>query len=430
MLGMDNKASYPIGGDWSMIAAQLPAGWRELAVEMNVVYTGFPAHMGTKVTDVEQVLRPVLYQVATNSSLAVAVSAAAAAGIIEMSAVGLHKRMRTVGPYLAELVARMTEAESTFAPERWAGYDPITVDGSSVSRPGAEGTTARVHYALRLSSLRPVQLEVTDDKGGETFRRFDAEAGQLWIADRGYANPPGIAAIKNEGADVLVRYNRGSLPLFNVGGNPLDVQVKLAKLKRPGVAREWYAEVHPQGGKAIVGRLCALLLPPDKAEEARQRARREQGASVTKETLAAAQYVVVFTTVPRTRLTADLIMELYRLRWQIELHIKRDKSIAGLDRLPNFRNDTIYSWICAKLLLTQIARKLATSNVAIPPSAVGKYFLDGHGNAEARARGHHPLKGPHPRRALAPHDSALAVRHRRTHPNLRTATSCRSAGLS
>ena len=127
------------------------------------------------------------------------------------------------------------------------------------------------------------------------------------------------------------------------------------KIKRPGIAREWYAEVHPQSGKAIVGRLCALLLPPDKAEEARQRARREQGRSVTEETLAAAQYVVVFTTVPSARLTAALVMELYGLRRQIELHIKRDKSIAGLDRLPNFRSDTVYSWICAKLLLTQIA---------------------------------------------------------------------------
>ena len=395
---------------------------------MGVVYTKFPVHMGTKVTDVEQVLRPVLYQVATNSSLAVTVSTAAAAGIIEMSAVGLHKRMRTIGPYLAQLVARMTAAEATFAPEQWAGYDPIAVDGSSVSRPGAEGTTARVHYALRLSTLQPVQIEVTDDKGGETFRNFDAGAGQLWIADRCYANPPGIAAIKDEGADVLVRYNRGSLPLYDIGGKLIDVQKKLTKLKQPGVAREWYAEVRPRGGKAIVGRLCALLLPPDKAKEARQRARREQGAFVTEETLAAAAYVVVFTTAPRSRLTADLVMELYRLRWQIELHIKRDKSIAGLDRLPNFRNDTVYSWICAKLLLTQIARKLATSKVSTPPFVAGTCFLDGH--AETRARRHHAIKGPHRRRTLAAHDSALAVRHRRAHPNLREATSRRPVGLS
>jgi hypothetical protein len=425
MLGMEQTTGEQIAGDWTMIAAQLPPGWRELAVEMGLVYRGYPVHMGTKVTDIEQVLRPMLYQVATNSSLAVAVSMAAAGEVIKMSAVGLHKRWRTIGPYLAQLVALMSDTQATFAPENWAGYEPVVVDGSSVSRPGAEGTTARVHYALRLDTLRPVQLEVTDDKGGETFRRFDAEPGQLWMGDRVYANPPGIASIKGAGADVLVRYNRGSLPLFNIDGKPLDVQKKLTTLKRPGVAREWYAEVRPHGGKAIVGRLCALLLPPDKAEEARRRVRREQGASVTEETLAAAQYVIVFTTVPSKRLTADLVMELYRLRWQIELHIKRDKSIASLDRLPNFRKDTIYSWICAKLLLTQVARKLAASNVAIPPSGAG--FL---GRPEERARSAHPIKRPHRRRTLAADDDLVAIRNRRPDTHRREEPARSSVGVS
>jgi hypothetical protein len=425
MLGMGDIASSKAAGDWPMIEAQLPQGWRELAVEMGLVYTGFPSHMGTKVTDIEQVLRPVLYQVATNSSLAVTVSTAAAAGIVEISAVALHKRMRTIGPYLARLLGLMTDAETTFAPERWAGYDPVIVDGSAVCRPGAEGTTARVHYALRLDTLRPVQLEVTDDKGGETFRRFDAERGQLWMGDRCYANPPGIAAITEPGADVLVRYNRGTLPLFNIDGRALDVQSKLARLKKPGVGREWYAEVRPRGGKPIVGRLCAVLLPPDKAEEARQRVRREQGAAATEESLTFAQYVVVFTTVPRKRLTVDLVMELYRLRWQVELHIKRDKSIAGLDRLPNFRTDTVYSWLCAKLLLTQIARKLAASNVAISPCGAG--ILGRH--AEKRARSPYARTRPHRRRALAGHDPALAVRHRRPRPDQHQPAPTRVADL-
>jgi len=428
MLGMDDKTTDVMAGDWPMIAAQLPPRWQELAVEMGLVYTGFPAHMGTKVEDAAQLLRPVLYQVATNSSLAVTVATCAAAGIIEMSAVALHKRMRTIGPYLAQLLALMTDAESTFAAERWAGYDPVIVDGSSVSRPGAEGTTARVHYALHLSTLRPVQLEVTDEKGGETFRRFNAEAGQLWIGDRGYANPPGIAATKAKGADVLVRYNRGSLPLFGINGQPLDVQKMLARLKHPGRARDWYAEVHTSDGKVIAGRLCALLLPPDKAEEARERARREQGASVTQETLAAAPYVVVFTTVPRTRLTAALVLELYALRWQVELHIKRDKSIAGLDHLPNFRPDTIYSWLCAKLLLTQIARKLAAPNVAIPPSAAVNWFVGGS-RPEGGACHCHAVKGANRRRALAPHESALALCGRRSHSHRRPMSAGCAPGL-
>lgn len=140
-------------------------------------------------------------------------------------------------------------------------------------------------------------------------------------------------------------------------------------MKTPDVPREWAAWVHPQSGERIRGRLCVVRLPLDKVEEARARLRREQGADVSAESLEMANFVAVFTTVPRERLSIDRVLELYALRWQVELCIKRDKSIAGLDRLPNFRDDTIRSWILAKMLLTQIARKIATPAVAIPPCA-------------------------------------------------------------
>jgi hypothetical protein len=80
---------------------------------------------------------------------------AAAAGVIEMSAAGLHKRMRTIGPYLARLVTLMTDAEVAFAAERWSGYDVVIVDGSSESRPAAEGATARVHHAATFDAVVP-----------------------------------------------------------------------------------------------------------------------------------------------------------------------------------------------------------------------------------------------------------------------------------
>jgi hypothetical protein len=252
------------------------------------------------------------------------------------------------------------------------GYDIRVVDATVVSRPGSKGTTARVHYAVRLTNLQPIYEEVTDETGGETFRRFAPVAGpaQLWIGDRGYAGPPGIAAMVAAGADVLVRWNRGSLPLYDAQGEVLDVGAKLARLARFGRGREWAAWVRPKDGPAIRGRLCAVRLPPNKAEEARDRARREQGAQVTTETLEMAEFVVVFTTVPKNVLIAEQILELYRLRWQVELSIKRDKSIAGLDRLPNYRDDTIRSWILAKLLLTQVARKISTPEVCVPPCAI------------------------------------------------------------
>ena len=363
------RSHTELAGDWPMIESQLPPNWRELAATHGVSPKKQQAHLGTKVKDVVVPLRMVLHHVATNTSLKTTAAIAAAAGLIDMSAVALHLWMRRFAPFLSALLAALTDTARDFAATRWAGYEMVIVDASTVTRPGSKGTTVRVHYALRLTDLKIVEVEVTDEKGGETFKRFTRimKPGQLWIGDRGYANPPGIAAIMKKGADVLVRVNRGALPLYDIYGSLLDVREKLSRL-RLGVPREWAACVHPEGQKPIRGRLCAVRLPPDKAAEARTRLKREQGADLTPESLEMAEFVVLFTTVPKHRLVTDQIMELYGLRWQLELSIKRDKSIAGLDRLPNFRDDTIRSWILAKLLLTQIARKIATPEMAnVPP---------------------------------------------------------------
>jgi hypothetical protein len=373
MLGMDNTGTS--SGEWKIVEAQFPAHWPDMAEQHGLVPAEVPAQLGAKVTDIRVPIRTVLYRVGTNCSLKTAAASAFAGEVIDVSPVAVHLWERKLGPLFADMVADMAGTELTFAAERWAGYDIVIVDASTVSRPGAKGTTARVHYALRLTTLRPVYVEVTDDKGGETFRRFDPQAGELWMGDRAYANPPGVAFVKASEAEVLVRYNRGSLPLYDINSKRLDVLAKLAKLRKPGRVHEWAAWVHADGCEPILGRLIAVRLPEDKAQEARKRLRREQGDEVTAESLAMASFVVVFTTVPKNKLSAELVLELYGLRWQIELHIKRDKSIAGLDRLPNRRPDTVYTWICAKLLLVQVARKMASSKMAIPPCGLWSQLL-------------------------------------------------------
>ena len=355
---------------WEMVVSQLPSSWREKAETYRLFPKKFPEHMGTKFTDVERPLRLVLHQAGNDVSLKVTTAAAAAAGIVDVSHVALHKWMVKVGPYLADLCSHLANDNAIFAAERWAGYEVMVADATALCCPGAEGTTARVHYVVRLSDLHPTEIQVTDHKGGETYRRFEAVDDQLWIGDRCYANPPGVAFIKDSGAEALVRYNFGSLPLYDEAGRVLDVRRKLAALKQPGAMADWAAWVRPQDGEPIRGRLCAVRLPKDKERRARERIRREHGRSATPQMLATAKYVVVFTTVPGSRLSTAQVLELYRLRWQVELFIKRDKSIGGLDALRNYKPETIYSWICAKILLLLIARKIASEQVVIPPCAV------------------------------------------------------------
>jgi hypothetical protein len=107
----------------------------------------------------------------------------------------------------------MVGAHGVFSAMQWSGYDIILADGTVVTRPGAKGTTARVLYALRLSDMTLLKCLVTDEHGSESLRVFEVRTGQLWICDRFYSNPPDIAWVVDAGGEVLVRYNRGALPV-------------------------------------------------------------------------------------------------------------------------------------------------------------------------------------------------------------------------
>jgi len=375
--------------DWEFFREQLPSGFRELAVERGLIHR-LPPHLGAKVTEIEPVLRLELHRAGLEESLATTTAEAAVGQVIDLSSVALHKWERKLAPYLAELSAQLWDARVRFAAGSWSGYDVFAVDASVVTRPGAQGTTARVHYVLRLSTLTFVRSVVTDEHGGEmlSLHRDVAAPGQLWIADRIYSTPPGVAALVATGAAVVVRYNRGALPLYDLEGKPFNVLKHVRSLRKPGAIGDWRVAVHPEQGPRIRGRLCAIRLPDDKVKEARERLRDEQGPSVTAETLEAAAWLMVFTTVPRSRMRSGRVLELYGVRWQVELEVKRDKSIGHLDKLPNFREDTIATWLAAKLLIQLVAKKIASLAEAFSPSLAARTRHDGTGLRPAAQPAH------------------------------------------
>jgi hypothetical protein len=354
--------------DWEFFKAQLPSTWKSRAVETGLIRPQ-PPHLHAKVTDIEQVLRPLLHRISLNKSLSGTTAEAESAGLVDLSSVALHKWERKLGPYLASLVADLAQELGHVKAGRWAGYEVLVADGTTVTHPGAKGTTARVHYSLRLADLTIGEVHVTDEHGGETLRRFHLAPDQLWLVDRNYANPPTLVALAEAHAYLLGRYNRGTLPLVDTHGRPFDALEHARRVQKGGAMREWSVEVRPAGAAPIRGRFCVVRLPEDKAEEARTRVRREYGSKASADMLEAANWLMVFTTVPRERLSTAQVLGLYRVRWQVELEIKRDKSLGGLDGLPNVRPDTIETWLLGKMLLQLVARKIVSAAVAFPPGA-------------------------------------------------------------
>jgi hypothetical protein len=358
---------------WQVIEAELPEDYEALAKEKKVLEVQYGE---AKITTAGDLLRMILVHAGADKPLRQTVAVVAEDGGPAVSHVTLHKKMRLAAPYLRALVARLCSGGDA-GRELWAGYELVVVDGSSFCGPGADGTDARIHLQLRLADLEILDAKVEGRTVGESFKRFSWQKGQLVVADRGYANPPGVAHVVDQGADVLVRVNRSSLPLLDRNGERIELMAWLRGLRGHQPAERWAAVYDRETDQVIEGRLVACRLPAAKAEKARAWVRRELGTKASQLDLEAAQYVVLFTTVTADRMSARMCLSLYRLRWQVELAFKRWKSLCHFDRLPNYRDDTILSWLYAKLLLALLMQRMTsgTSTLFPPESPEGEALV-------------------------------------------------------
>lgn len=376
---------------WDTIRSYLPADYAERAQELKQLQLQYG---NAKIRTADDLLRLILLHVGADLPLRQTVALMAEAGGPVVSHVRLHKKLYRATPFLRSLVRSMADV-SEAQPERWAGYDVLAVDATAVCGPGADNTDARLHVQLRLADLEIVSARVDGLNVGESLKLFRWAPGQLVVADRGYCHAPGIAAAVTAGADVLVRLNRGSLPLSDSREDPIDLMGWLRTLPGHG-GHERVAYIRNKETSArIQGRLVAVHLPPAQAEAAVARLVRERGGSkVSAADREAAAYVVLFTTVPQSRMNSDRCIDLYRLRWQIELLFKRWKSLCGFDRLPNYLDDTILAWLHAKLLLALLMERMAVTALSPPedasspstgrPSTMDRAAVEAHVCAVAR----------------------------------------------
>src|SRR5512143_1741499 len=106
----------------------------------------------------------------------------------------------------------------------------------------------------------------------------------------------------------------------------------------------------PAGSAArVAAALHACRLPEAQAKQARPRCRRraqKKGKTLQAATLYLAGWVIVVTTLVPAVWTADIILAFYRVRWHVELAIKRWKRLLDVARLRAKAEGTLASlWL-------------------------------------------------------------------------------------
>jgi hypothetical protein len=269
------------------------------------------------------------------------------------------------------MVEQMSQRLSDASEQVLPGKRVRLADATVVCEPGATGSTWRLHYVIDLTTLACEQVQVTLPDEGETLTRFTVHAGDVLMADRGLGHRRGIRHVVSHGGDVVVRMNLVSVPLEDARGREFRLLPQLRKLTI-GQARAWRAVMRDEHGTIAV-RVCALKKSAAQTRTAQEKLRQiaaRKGRNLQPDTLEAAGYVVVLTTLPDV--PADLILELYRYRWQIELAFKRLKSLLHLGHLKKTDPVGAKAWLQGKLFVATLIETLIAVGERFSPWG---YFL-------------------------------------------------------
>jgi len=365
-----------LGEDWEVIERVLPDGWQEAARRTGALRRtrGFK--------DAATLLRVLLIHLVDGCSLRETAVRADAGGLIKISDVALLGRLRGSGEWFRWMVEQMSRRLSDTGQDVLPGKRVRLVDASVVCEPGATGSTWRLHYMIDLSTLACEQLQVTLPEEGETLTRFVVQANDVVMADRGLAHRRGIRHVVNHQGDVIVRMNMVSVPLEDDKARALALLPKLRKLK-VGQARDWRAWVRDEQGTIAV-RVCAIKKSAEQTRKSQDKLREtasKKGRNLQPDTLEAAGYIVVLTTLPDV--PAGQILELYRHRWQIELAFKRLKSLLHLGHLKKTDPVGAKAWLQGKLFVATLLETLIAVGERFSPW--GYFLSEEQGQAQSLA---------------------------------------------
>jgi hypothetical protein len=299
---------------------------------------------------------------------------AEAIGLASMSNVALLKRLRNSADWLERLVCRLvSRGERAAGLAATKGRPVRLVDATSIAKAGRQaresGGRWRIHSVFDLASERFTAFELTDESEAELIDRADVIAGEIRICDRAYLQPDRIVKVLGAGADIVVRAGWNNARWLDRDGNRLDLIALLKKARGKELIDQpiW---IKGSAKKPIALRLVAIRKPKqqrDLAVEKLKRHARDKGRNLLPETLIAAEWVILVTSLDRDEYPLSAISALYRLRWRIEIAFKHLKSGVGLAGPPGEDARSAKAHILCNLLLALLTEPRVAEHLGVSP---------------------------------------------------------------
>jgi hypothetical protein len=299
-------------------------------------------------------------------SLRSVASFACEAGIADVCDVSLLDRLRNCSEWLAyvlgELLAGKREQAEAVAPMRLS-----IIDGSTVSTPGAKTSSWRLHARYDPAFGCFTDLQITTAKQAEALDRVAVLDGDLVIHDRGYGRARNFVHALEQGANFISRIGWRSVKLVGADNAPFDMIAALPE-DGPQIVEFPIAIVQKTGN------IPARLIIRRKSQEAAEREckRRKTKARKNRQTndprtLKATGYMICLTSLSPAQASAEDVVRLYTMRWQIELAFKRLKSLGGFDALRASDPRLVRTWLLAHLIAAVLVEASLSEELDSPP---------------------------------------------------------------
>jgi hypothetical protein len=346
--------------DWDHLRQFLPDNLDDLAKASGSVRRWRNIKSG------EELLRLNLAYVVEDLSLRSTAGWSTQSDLAAMKDTSVLHRLRQSAPFLEQVLTHLLNHRVQAEPA--AGLPIRLKDATVITIPSSRGTDWRIHATYDPAAERLVRVEVTDSRGGERLDRDRYEPGEVVIGDRGLAKARGIHAVAAAGAYCLLRMHWQNIRLTDAAGQRLDWAEIGKRAENGDMGTIIYVPLH--GKPALPARLIVRPLPPATAEKARRQLRRnaqKKGRTPSPQALLLAGYFWLLTTLPESLADDAVALELYRIRWQIELFFKRGKSLLQLDHLRADDPQLVRAYLLGKLIVVAMVTLLATEGEAFSP---------------------------------------------------------------
>jgi hypothetical protein len=183
---------------------------------------------------------------------------------------------------------------------------------------------------------------------GSEVQRMAVEAGALRLADLGYWDTAVFAKIAQQGGYYLSRLKTSTV-IHDEDGKRLELADWLQSAKDGGLE----AWVYLGREKQLLSRLVAAPVPAEVAAQRRRKRRqaaRRKGRTLSPRRLQLAAWTIYVTNVESEKLSAEEVLKIGRLRWQIELIFKLWKSYGKIAESRSRKPWRVVCEIYAKLI--------------------------------------------------------------------------------